>query len=145
MLFMGFKLFKILLSVEVVLLFVQFWLGISINLFVAIPLRTASNFSSYSGGEEVLAHMVNGVLVLAFAGLILSYGSRLRLIRVSVLSVVGVVFAVVAAVTGATFLFRMQDDNLSLTMAVSFILVYTVCLSLFFLVEKVQAAGKVFR
>ena len=49
MLIMGFKLFKILLSVEVVLLFVQFWLGMSINLFVAVPLRTASNFSSYSG------------------------------------------------------------------------------------------------
>ena len=142
---MSFKFFKILLGVEVVLLFVQFWLGMSINLFVAVPLRTASNFSSYSGGEEVLAHMVNGVLVLALAGLILSYGSRLRLVRVSVLSVVGVVFAVVAAVTGATFLFRIQDDNLSLVMAVSFILVYTVCLSLFFLVDKVHASGKAFR
>ena len=145
MLIMGFKFFKILLSVEAVLLFVQFWLGMSINLFVVVPLRTASNFSSYSGGEEVLAHMVNGVLVLAFAGLILSYGSRLRLIRVSVLSVVGVVFAVVASVTGATFLFRMQDDNLSLAMSVSFIVVYTVCLSLFFLVDNVRAAGKAFR
>jgi len=142
---MGFKFFKILLGVEVVLLFVQFWLGMSINLFVAVPLHTASNFSSYSGGAEVLAHMVNGVLVLALAGIILSYGSRLRLIRVSVLSVVGVVFAVVASVTGATFLFRMQDDNLSLAMSVSFIVVYTVCLSLFFLVDNVRAAGKAFR
>ena len=104
---MSLKFFKILLSVEVILLFVQFWLGMSINLFVTVPLNSASNFSSYSGGSEVLAHMFNGVLVLALAGLILSYGSRLRLIRVSALSVVGVVFGVVAAVTGAKFLFRM--------------------------------------
>jgi hypothetical protein len=133
---MSLKFFKILLSVEVILLFVQFWLGMSINLFVTVPLNSASNFSSYSGGTEVLTHMVSGVLVLAFAGLILSYGSRLRIIRVSALSVVAVVFAGVAAATGATFLFRMQDDNLSLAMAMSFIIIYTAFLVLFSFVQK---------
>ncbi len=133
---MGLKFFKILLAIEVVLLFVQFWLGMSINLFVAVPLNSASNFSSYSGGTEVLTHMVNGVIVLALAALILSYGSRLRIIRISALSFVAVVFAVVATATGATFLFRLQDDNLSLAMAMSFVIIYTAFLVLFSFVQK---------
>jgi hypothetical protein len=65
----GFQIFKIVLGVEVVLLFIQFWLGVSINLFVKLPLNTAQDFSSYYGGTEVLAHIINGIQVLALAEL----------------------------------------------------------------------------
>jgi hypothetical protein len=92
---MGFKFFKIVLGVEVVLLFIQFWLGVSINLFVKLPLNTAQDFSSYSGGTEVLAHIINGIQVLALAELILSYGSRLRNARISALSALGLVFVII--------------------------------------------------
>ena len=54
---MGFKAFKILLGIESILLFVQFWLGMSINLFVSMPLYTPQDFSGYAGGAgSVGAH-----------------------------------------------------------------------------------------
>jgi hypothetical protein len=53
-----------------------------------------------------------------------------------VFSAVGLVFAVTAAATGATFLFKGQDDVLSLSMAVSFLLAFTVYLSEFYLLGK---------
>jgi hypothetical protein len=142
---MGFKLFKILLCVEAILLFIQFYLGMNINLFIAVPLYTAQHFSSYNGGAEVLAHIVNGIIILALAGIILSYGSRLRNPWVFALSAVALGFAVVAVATGATFAFSMQDDSLSLAMAMSFIITYTVYLVEFYLVDKLQATGRSFR
>ena len=56
---MGFKVFKVMVDVEVILLFVQFCLGMSINLFVAVPLNKPAVFSSYVGGDEVLAHILS--------------------------------------------------------------------------------------
>ena len=133
---MGFKFFKILVGVEIVLLFIQFWLGMSINLSVKLPLYTALSFSSYSGGTEVLAHIINGILILGVAGVILSYGYRLKRPHISALSAPGAVFAVVAVATGATFALRGQDDSLSLTMAMSFIIIYTIYLSQFYLSQR---------
>ena len=56
---------KKLITISIVLLFIQFWLGMSLNLFVDIPRDTFLNFFGYSGGIEVLAHIVNGFLILA--------------------------------------------------------------------------------
>ena len=84
----------------------------------------------------MLAHIVNGISILVLSGLILSYGSRLRSSRVIALSAAGLVFAVIAAATGATFMLRGQDDSLSLSMAMSFLLAFAVYLSEFHLIEK---------
>ena len=130
------KVFKILLATEIILLFIQYWLGMSINLFVLLPVSSAQNFAGYSGGNEVLSHIINGVLILAFAGLILSYGSRLKNRVISVLSIIALIFAVVAVSTGLTFAFSLRDDNLSLTMAVSFLVVFIAYFSEFHLVGK---------
>ena len=49
-----------------VLLFIQYWLGMVINLFAMIPDNSPLNFLSYTGGFEVLAHIDNGFLILIF-------------------------------------------------------------------------------
>ena len=135
---MGFQAFKILLAIEVLLLFVQFWLGMSINLYVSLPVYTPQYFSGYVGGQEVLAHIVSAIVILVLAGLILSYGSRFRSQRVIVFSSIGLSFAIIAALTGATFMLRSRDDSLSLTMAMSFILAFTIYLSEFFFVDTIE-------
>jgi hypothetical protein len=142
---MGYKVLKILLGLEVVLLFVQFWLGMNLNLFVVLPLHSPQIFSSYSGGYELLAHIISGAAIFVSAGLILSYGSRLRSWRISALSVVGFVFTIVALATGATFTLRGQDTSLSLVMAMSLLIVFAIYLSEYFLVNGLQVAGRDFR
>jgi hypothetical protein len=133
---MDFKVFKILLTAEVVLLFIQFWLGVSINLFVSIPLLSPFNFSSYSGGPEVVAHVVNGILVIALAALILIYGVRLKSIFTSALSTAALVFVIVASERGMAFALVGHDSTYSLEMAISFLVAYTIYLAMFYLAER---------
>jgi hypothetical protein len=54
-----------LFIVEIALLFVQFWMGITNILFIIVPLNAPFNFIGYAGGLWVLAHVVNGLLILA--------------------------------------------------------------------------------
>ena len=135
---MGFKALKILIAVEILLLFIQFWLGMYLNLFAEMPLNQDQNLSSYSG-LEVSLHIAVGVSVLVFAGLILSYGSRFRRLQITVLSAFGLVFATLAPLAGATFLFKDQDHVLSMAMAASFLIAFALYLSLFYLIEKLQS------
>jgi hypothetical protein len=138
---MGYRLLKSILATGVVLLFVQFWLGMNLNLFVSLPMRLPSDFFSYSGGYELFAHIFVGVAVFVLSGLILSYGSRLRNIRFSTLSVIGLVFSLVAVATGATFALRGHDDIISLAMGMSFLLVFALFLAEYFLLDKIKFAG----
>jgi hypothetical protein len=142
---MGYRLLKSMLATGVVLLFVQFWLGMNLNLFVSLPMRLPSDFFSYNGGDELFAHVFVGVAVFVLAGLILSYGSRLRNIRFSTLSVIGFVFALVAVAAGATFALRGHDDIISLAMGISFLLVFAVFLAEYFLLDKIKFTGCTFR
>ena len=133
---MDFKVFKILLSVEAVLLFIQFWLGVSINLFVSMPLLSPFDFSTYSGGSEVLAHIVNGALVIALAGLILIYGVRLKSIFVSALSTAALALVIVASERGMVYSLVGHNGTYSLEMAISFLVAYTIYLALFYAPER---------
>ena len=133
---MDFKLFKILLAAAVVLLFIQFWLGVSVNLYVSIPLLSGFNFSSYSGGFEVLAHIASGILVIALLALIFSYGFRLKSNFISALSVVTLVFAVIASERGVEFALGGHNNILAMEMAISFLIVYTLIFTEFYLVKK---------
>jgi hypothetical protein len=135
---MGYRLLKSMLATGVVLLFLQFWLGMNLNLFVSLPIRLPSNFFSYSGGDELFAHVFVGVAVFVLAGLILSYGSRLRNIRFSTLSVIGFVFALIAVAAGAAFTLRGHEDIISLGMSMSFLIVFIVFLEEYFLLEKIN-------
>jgi len=137
---MDFRVLKILLAAEIVLLFIQFWLGMTINLFVSLPMNTPFNFSAYSGGYEFLAHVITGLSVLLIAGVILSYGSRLKNNFVSGLAIAALVFAFIAPATGYAFALGGQDNSLSMAMAMSFLIVYTIYLSEFFMIQRIQTA-----
>ncbi len=139
---MGFKALRIMLGLEVLLLFVQFWLGMYVNLYVNLPVFGAQDFSSYVGGQDVLVHIAVGVSILVLAALILSYGSRLRKLQVNLLASFGLVFVILAPLTGATFLFRDQDNVLSMAMATNFLLAFTVFLTVFHLVDKLISEKK---
>jgi len=142
---MGYRFLKSMLAVGLILLFIQFWLGMNLNLFVSLPTMLPPNFLSYNGGDELLAHVVIGVTILVFAGLILSYGSRLRNIHFSALSAIGFIFSLVAPATGATFALRCHDEILSLAMAMSFLIVFAIFLAEHFLLNRIKGAGYTFR
>ncbi len=133
---MDFKRFKILLAVEAVLLFIQFYLGISVNLFVSIPVLSPFTFSSYPGGFELLAHITNGILVIALSALILKYAINLKETFISALSGAALIFVVIASERGMEYALGGHYDILSLEMAISFLTVYTLYFLEFFLVEK---------
>ena len=56
-----------LIAVAVILLFIEYLIGVEINLFVAIPQQTAFSFFGYTGGVEVLAHMTTGIMIVIVA------------------------------------------------------------------------------
>ena len=112
--------YKKLITFVIALLFIQFWLGMSLNLFVDIPRDTFLNFFSYYGGIEVLAHIVNGFLILAVSLAILRQ-------KVARLSFLAILFVATAIVAGFVYILNTYDiPYYSMAMAMSFIIAYTV-------------------
>lgn len=139
---MDFKVFKILLAIQIILLFAQFWLGMSINLFVSVPKLTPFSFSGYSGGSEVLVHIVTGIAILLIAALILSYSIRLKSKLLSAISTAALVFAFTAPAAGYTFVLKGQNDGYSMAMAMSFLIAFTLYLACFFLIDRLQSTAQ---
>ena len=132
-----------LFVVEIVLLFIQFTMGMINNLFVIVPINSPFYFLSYSGGLEVLAHVIDGALILVFGSLIIFFSHKTRDKLVLKLSVLAVVFAISAVINGILFLeifsFPMYyniDQYFSLAMAMSFISVFTVFFTVLFKVNR---------
>jgi hypothetical protein len=132
-----------LFIVEIVLLFAQFWIGMTNNLFIIVPLNAPFNFLGYAGGLEVLAHVVNGSLILAIGVSIIYFSYKTRNKLVLKLSVLSVVIAISAVVNGTLFLgifllpsLRTIDDYFSMAMAVSFLLVFTVFFTSLYVIKK---------
>jgi glucan phosphoethanolaminetransferase (alkaline phosphatase superfamily) len=96
------------------------------------------DFFSYSGGVEVLAHIVNGFLVIAFALLIIASSIRLKDSFISKLSLLAIVFVVSAIITGFLYVLGGQNDSFSIAMAMSFIFVYTVYFSELYFIRGKQ-------
>lgn len=136
---MDYNRLKKLITLEGVLLFIQFWLGMEINLFVEIPAGAPLNFLGYSGGAGILAHIANGILILIVASLILIYSVRLTNSLFSKLSIVGIVFVVVAIIGGVFFIIMGLNNSFSMAMAMSFISVYTLYFYEFYLTGKAEA------
>jgi hypothetical protein len=84
----------------------------------------------------VLAHIVNGILVLSLVVVMNAYGLKLKVTQVSRLSVRGLFFC---DYSGFTFTLSGQDDGFSMGMA-SFPIVYTVYLTEFYVIGRVQVA-----
>ncbi len=107
-----------------VLLFVQYWLGMSLNLFGDVPAEISINFLGHSGGIELLAHTVIGTIILLISFTI----PKQAAIFPRLLSYIASAFVAAAVFSGFAFLLRGQDNSFSMAMAMSFILIYTIYL-----------------
>ena len=113
------------------------------NLFIIVPLDAPFNFLGYSGGIEVLAHVINGSLILAIGILIIYYSYKTQNTSVLKLSVIAAVLVGVAIVSGTVFLeiflipaYRHVDDYFSMVMAVSFLSVFSVFFTALYVLKK---------
>jgi hypothetical protein len=134
-----------LFIIEIVLLFAQFWMGMTNNLFIIVPLNSPFNFFGYAGGVEVLAHIVNGSLILAIGLLIIYFSHKIKNSLVLRLTALAVVFAASAIASGTLFLeiflipsLQQVDDYFSMVMAISFLSVFTVFFTEIYVLKKVS-------
>ena len=73
----NYKILKKWIVIVGILLFIQYWLGMVINLFATIPKTNPLSFLAYSGGYEVLIHIANGLLILIVSSIIILYSIKL--------------------------------------------------------------------
>lgn len=132
-----------LIIAEIFLLFLQFSLGMWNNLFAEVPLGAPFKFFAYSGGLEVLTHIINGALVLTFSFAIVLYSFKTKNSINLKLSVLAVIFIISAIANGITFLeifsipaLYNSDNYFSMAMALSFLAVFVVTFSELYVLEK---------
>ena len=125
------------------LLIAQFWLGMTINLEVNIPLKYLGAIQSliYFGSHFVfiLAHIINGfaILITSLAFLVLSFRTHILSLRISAsVAFAGVIGAII---NGILFLMSGQFFGWSIGMAMSAVTVLVVsAISLYFVGENVK-------
>ena len=125
---------KKLIIIVGVLLFIQYWLGMVINLFTTIPINSPLNFLGYSGGLEVLAHILNGFLILAVSFLIIIYSIKITRSFLSKLSLLASLFVVSGITMGLIFTLGGLNNSFSIAMAMIFISTYSLYFYEFYLV-----------
>ncbi len=135
----SYKTLKRWIIVVGVLLFIQYWLGMVINLFANISKTNPLNFLSYSGGFEVLTHILNGFLILIVSLIIVLYCLKLTNSIFNKLSILATLFVISAITTGLVFILGGMDDSFSIAMAMIFISTYTLYFYEFYLVSKADA------
>ena len=140
---MNFEILSKLIIIELFLLFVQFGFGMWNNLFALIPLKAPFSFFVYSGGLEVLAHITNGALILILGFTIIWFSYKTKNSLAFKLSALAIVFIISAIANGVLFLeiFLIPalyniDNYFSLTMAISFLAVFTVLFSELYVIKK---------
>jgi hypothetical protein len=114
------------ITVIMVLLFVQFILGMYVNLYVSFPpLNSIANVGSHgfpSNYIVVMIHMMFGFLILIVSFIILLLSARIRNSKLILSSGISFAFVIIAGISG--FLFLFNEANLySLIMAVSFMII----------------------
>jgi hypothetical protein len=122
-----------LIIIELFLLFVQFWFGMINNLFAVVPLNAPFSFFVYTGGLDVLTHIVNGSIILSLGLPIIWFSYKTKKPIVLALSVLAIIFVISAIINGILFLeiFYIPslyniDNYFSFAMAISFLSVFTV-------------------
>jgi hypothetical protein len=140
---MDYGILRKLFVTEIALLFVQFGIGMSGNLFVIIPINGSFDFFGYSGGIDVLAHMVNGFLILLFAFLIIWYSYKAKNPLILRLSMLAVALTLTAIVCGIVFLESFSFPSLynvgndfSMAMAMSFLFIFAIFFSELYLTKN---------
>ena len=128
-------------------LFIQFFLGMYINLFVVIPVIShflMMGYGPYSGFQIVMVHMFLGILIgfISLGILFLSIGTGQRNILISA---VGLFLSVLlAGIDGLVFLFDGQNNVNSYLMSTGFILAifFSILLVVYVYVPNSQISGK---
>jgi hypothetical protein len=132
----SYKTLKKLIIVAGILLFVQYWLGMVINLFAMIPNSSPLTFLSYSGGFEVLAHIINGFLILIISLIIILYSTKLKNSYFNKLSILGTLFVISGIIMGLIFILGGMNDSFSIAMAMIFLTIYSLYFYEFHLVSR---------
>ncbi len=145
---MDYSILRKLLGIEIVLLFAQFLMGMSSNLFVIIPINSSFDFLSYAGGLDILAHIVNGSLILFFGFMIIWFSYKAKNSLVLKLSVLAVALAITAVACGTIFLevfsvpsLYNSGNDFSMAMAMSFLIVFTVFFSELYAIKGLKVSG----
>ena len=132
-----------LIIIQLFLLFVQFSIGMWNNLFALVPLDGPFKFFVYSGGIEVLAHIINGALVLALGLTIVWFSFKTKSSLAFRLSILAVVFTISAIANGTAFLeiflfssLYSIDNYFSMAMAISFLVTFSALFSELFVVKR---------
>ena len=125
------------------LLILQFWLGMTINLEVNIPVKHLGAIQSilYFGGhfDFVLVHIINGfaILLVSLIFLILSFKTQLLSIRICAIGILAGVIGAIA--NGILFLMSGQFFGWSIGMAMSAVSVLIVsAITLYFIGENIK-------
>ena len=119
-----FKAFKGHLLAILVLLVVEFVLGMYTALFVEFPDSLANGNAwawSMSQSPVVLLHIIVGTLLFLAALVVLVLSFLLRSKAANVTGILGFVTIVVAYLSGSTFLADISQDSYSFTMSLGFI------------------------
>jgi hypothetical protein len=128
--------------VEAILLYIQFWLGMSLNLFVSVPNSTPFDFLGYDSGVILLAHILNAFLIFIVGGYIAYIISRAGVRWLNIQSKLTGIFVLIALVAGIVFILGGQDDSFSMTMAMGFISLFTVFFAMIYQIGKMEGAGQ---
>ena len=131
----NYKTLKKWIIVAGVLLFIQYWLGMVINLFAMIPNNSQLAFISYSGGFEVLAHIINGFLILIVSLIIILYSIKLTKSYFSKLSLLGTLFIISGIIMGLIFILGGMNDSFSIAMVMIFLTTFSLYFYEFHLVS----------
>ena len=133
----NFDFLRRLLIVGVVLLVVQFLVGMFVNVYEIVPFNV--NFGSFAYSAQGIGfglHHYVGAFVLLFAALVLAFGFRLKNALLTKLSAIGLALLIIAYLSGITLIYLENNYLFSFTMAASFIFALIVYISAIFLTKK---------
>jgi heme A synthase len=114
------------IAAMMILLFMQFIIGIYINLYVSFPpLNSVKNNAALHFPPDyitVMLHMMLGFLLLIVSFIILLLSIKIRNNKLVISSAISFIFVIVAGISGFLFLFN-ELNIYSITMAISFIII----------------------
>lgn len=119
------------------LMMLQFWLGMTVNLEVNLPvkhLNVPSSLSYYGGfSPYVLAHIVNGVMLLLLSMMLVALSVRSNYRSLRITSLIAFLAVIGAVINGVLFLTSGQFFGWSVGMAMSaFSATFSVAIGLYF-------------
>lgn len=149
------RLIRVLAGITLTVLFMQFLLGMWLNLFASFPtvsFQSGSMMSSmmgfmFSGGMfELMGHMMIGFLLLALSIIALGVSLSLGKIGISLLGLAGFGSILLAGISGLGFMFSgFQNNTYSYLMAVSFIFAFAVYFAELLFANNLFTRGDVMR